>query len=839
MLNTWTLWVCALLMSGAVLLPAPRGWAQEQPDTNNSSTTSPPAHPIESTPNSRDLVTNNHYVVSDDSMHPGFVGHMTDFVNDQRHIWTSPSHIRLSDASWLVPFSGITAGLFVTDRDYSAAISQNPSRLKDYKSVSNYGLAGLIGGGAGLYLLSFPMHNDRWRETGFLAGEAALNSLVTVEAMKYSFGRERPYQGEGSGAFFHGGTSFPSEHSAIAWSIAGVVAHEYPGTLPKLFAYGAASVVSLSRVQARQHFPSDVLVGSVVGYLISQNVYRHRHNPEIGGAAWESPHEFIGEYRVHKPSFMGSPYVPLDSWIYSAFERLAALGYVKTASLGIRPWTRLECARLLGETAELQPETNAPSEVQKVYAALSAEFAHDSDLMSGETNRSAQLESIYIRTLGILGKPLTDNYHFGQTILNDYGRPYHEGFNSVTGVSGWTTAGPFVIYTRGEFQSSPSAPSPSPGALNFISTVDGLPPNPPSQPVSAMTRFQLLDAYVGMNLGNWQLSYGRRSLWWGPSDSGTMIFTNNIAPLNNMFSIDRVSPFRLPWLFGYLGDIRLTAFIGQLSGQQFMSTTFSGKTGPDIGTYGQALRPQPFLSGAKISLKITQNFEFGLTKTTLYGGPGNPLTPTTFLKSTLGLHYHGDPIGDGRTGADFSYRIPKMRDWLTLYGEALSEDQPSPIPYVRQSILQGGLYLAKVPEVPKLDVRLEGGFTAPPVQYFQPGYFYANGQYVDGYTSDGRLIGTWLGRAAQGESVRTNYWLFAKNKIGLEFRHRKVDRQFLPQGGTQNDIAVNADIFAGPGFRFSGNLQYERWLIPLVATNRQSNLAASFQFGFWPAANHH
>jgi len=780
----------------------------------------------------------NPYVPSNDSARTGFSGHIKDFVDDQKQIWTSPSHIRLSDANWLVPLGGITAGLFVTDREYSASLSHNPSTIKNYKTVSNYGVASLVGAGAGLYLFSFPTHNEHWRETGFLAGEAALNSLVTVEALKYSLGRERPYQGNGAGSFFQGGTSFPSEHAAAAWSIAGVIAHEYPGTLPKLLAYGMASAVSFSRVRAQQHFPSDVLVGSVLGYLIAQNVYRHRHNPEIGGAAWESPHEFVSSDKVRTPSFMGSPYVPLDSWIYPALERLAALGYVKTASLGIRPWTRLECTRLLGEAAELQPETDAPSEGQQLYIALTEEFAHDADLMGGESNRSAQVESVYFRTLGISGKPLTDNYHFGQTILNDYGRPYQEGFNSAAGVSGWTTAGPFVIYAHGEYQSSPSAPSLSPAALNFISNVDGLPPNPPSMPIAAISRFQLLDAYVGMNLGNWQLSYGRRSLWWGASESGTMIFTNNAAPLTNMFSIDRVTPFRLPWLFGYLGDIRLQAFIGELSGQEFLNNSFYGN-GSLVGQYGRALHPQPFLSGGKISFKFTQNLEFGMTKTTLYGGPGNPLTPQTFFKSTFGIHVHGDVLGDGRTGADFSYRIPKLRDWLTFYGEAMSEDEISPIPYPTQSIFQSGLYLAKVPKVPKLDLRLEGGFTAPPVQYFTPGYFYTNSQYVDGYMNDGRLIGTWLGRAAQGESIRMNYWLSAKSKIGLELRHRKVDRQFIPQGGTQNDVAINADIFARTSFRLSGNVQYERWQIPLLALNRQSNVAASFQIGFWPPARRH
>lgn len=662
--------LCALfLAAGMGLMFVPQARSQEEADTKAVSmpagkTVDPPKSARKTPP------LGSEYLPSGDSSRPGFYGHIADFVEDQKQIWTSPSRVRLSDANWLVPLGGVTAGLLVTDHEYSASLNQNPTTLKHYKTVSDIAIAGLIGGGAGLYLLSYPKHNEKWRETGFLAGEAALNSLLTVEAFKYSLGRERPYQDGGRGAFFHGGTSFPSEHAAAAWSIAGVVAHEYPGTFPKLFAYGMASLVSFSRVRAQQHFPSDVLVGSVLGYLISQNVYRRRHDAEIGGTEWESPHEFVRSDKVRTPSFMGSPYVPLDSWIYPALERLGALGYVKTANVGIRPWTRLECTRLLSEAAEHSPDTDGPSEVQQLYRSLSEEFAHDSDLMSGERNRDVQVESVYFRTLGISGKPLADNYHFGQTILNDYGRPYQEGFNSVVGVSGWTTAGPFVIYARGEHESAPSAPALSPAALNFITTVDGLPPNPPSLPFASVSRFQLLDAYVGMNLANWQISYGRRSFWWGASEGGAMLFTNNSSPLKNTFTLDRVSPFRLPWVLHYLGDIRLQAFIGQLSGQEFLSPTFGGTTGPTIGQYGQTLHRQPFLSGGKISFKLNENFEFNLSKTTLYGGPALPLTPDTLLRSSLGLHIHGDPLGDGRSGADFSYRIPKVRDWLTSTGRS-------------------------------------------------------------------------------------------------------------------------------------------------------------------------
>jgi membrane-associated phospholipid phosphatase len=759
------------------------------------------------------------------------LGPITDFARDQEHIWTSPSRIRFADAPWLVPFAGVTAGLFATDREYSASLSMSPSTVSHYKSISNAGIAALAGAGAGMYVMSFPTHNEHWRETGFLAGEAALDSLIPIEVMKYSFRRERPYQGNGSGAFFQGGSSFPSEHATVAWAIAGVFAHEYPGTFPKLVSYGLASAVSFSRVRAGQHFPSDVFVGSVLGYLIAQSVYTRHHDPELRGSSWESPRESVEGGKVHTPANMGSPYVPLDSWIYPALERLAAMGYVRTAILGLRPWTRLECARQVNEAAELQSDTEASREVQQLQHALTQEFAPEFELMSGETNVHSQVESVYARATGISGTPLTDNQHFGETVLNDYGRPFQEGFNSIAGTSGWATAGPFVIYTRGEYQSAPSAPSLSPAALGFISSVDQLPPNPPAMPVAAISRVRLLDAYVGMNVGNWQFSFGKQSLWWGPGEEGAMLMTNNAEPLNKMFRINRVSPFRL----GYLGDIRIEAFIGQVAGQQFINNAPGGLTNSDlIGQYGKSLELQPFLSGGKISFKFTPNFEISMSKTTLYGGSGNPLTLKTLLQSTLALHVNGHSLGDGRAALDFTYRIPGLRDWLSFYGDAFQEDEISPVNRPYKASFQSGLYLVRIPSIPKLDLRIEGGTTSPINFPTCNGCYYSNGQYLNGYTNNGELMGTWIGRAAQGEAIRSNYWLGAQKKIGIELRHHKNDSQFLPGGGTQNDVSVNGDFLLKSGFRLSGTVQYEQWEIPLLAANRQSNVAVSFQLGYWP-----
>lgn len=759
---------------------------------------------------------------------------------DQKDFWTSPLHFSGKQWEWVAPALAIGGLLIKADNSIEKHVPTTPSTVSHAVTASNVGVAALTATGAGLFLLGHLQDDDRKRETGILAGEAAIGVLADAEIFKLAAGRERPFTGSGTGRFFVGGASFPSEHSSVSWAIASVIAHEYPGPLTQLLAYGTAGGVSAARLVGHKHFASDVMIGAALGWYMGRQVYRaHSQYSDAEMARYGSfskAEESEEKQALDKARFMGSSYVPLDSWVYSALERLAALGYIQSESLSIRPWTRLECARLLSEAAEHGAASDAPTGVQQLYASLSTEFGSESELMNGERNLNFQFESAYSRFSGISGTPLTDNFHFGQTVLNDYGRPYEEGFNAVDGASGYATAGPLVLYVRGEYQHAPSGPAPTQAVLDFYHQSDNWPTGP-AIPVASIDRFRVLDTYLGLNLGNWQFSFGRNSLWWGPSEGGNMILTNNTAPLNNMFTVDRVSPFRLPWLFRYLGDIRFEGFIGHMTGLQFQSTVYTGTSSISVtGQYGKNLHPEPFLSGGKLSFKLTPNFEFGMSKTTVYGGPGDPLTVTTFLDSTFGQHYHGDSLGDGRSTADISYRLPGLRNWVTFYGEALSEDEPNPIPYMRKSAFQGGLYFAKLPGIPKLDLRLEGGSTNP-VQVTNScgnACFYTNAQYISGYNNDGRLIGSWIGRAAQGESIRANYWLRPRQKIGLELRHRILDPGNIPQGGSQNDVAVNADIFTGQGFRFSSVLQYERWNIPLLSQSRQSNFSASFEFSLWP-----
>ena len=55
---------------------------------------------------------------------------------------------------------------------------------------------------------------------------------------------------------------------------------------------------------------------------------------------------------------------------------------------------------------------------------------------------------------------------------------------------------------------------------------------------------------------------------------------------------------------------------------------------------------------------------------------------------------------------DWTYRVPKLRDWVTFYGDAFADDQISPIAYWDRSAIRGGLFFSHVPRIPKLDLRV-------------------------------------------------------------------------------------------------------------------------------------
>jgi len=241
-------------------------------------------------------------------------------LRDQRAIWTAPFNIERTDTKWIAPLGISTAILLSTDRRTAGELTENgddPSRLRISRYISRGGSFYTTSAIAGtFYVIGRVGKNARARETGLLSLEALIDSGIVTTALKTATQRPRPSVDDASGEFYDKGNSFPSGHSASAWSLATVFAYEYGKRRPlvRFTAYGLATVISLSRYTGQKHFLSDVLVGSAIGFGIGRYVYRTNHDPSLDGD--DSP---------AKTSGMKSKLVPFASPIYSRAERAYGL----------------------------------------------------------------------------------------------------------------------------------------------------------------------------------------------------------------------------------------------------------------------------------------------------------------------------------------------------------------------------------------------------------------------------------------------------------------------------------------------------------------------------------
>ncbi|MDE3062771.1 MAG: phosphatase PAP2 family protein [Acidobacteriota bacterium] len=209
------------------------------------------------------------------------IGSPRAILRDQLAIWTSPAHIHDRDLAYLVPLGLTTAVLMTTDHQVmSSSRLQNTSLNNHAVDASNGLVGGFVAAPVIIWGLGHIHQDDHATETGILGGEAMVDSIIVEQVLKIASMRERPTVDNARGKFFQTSagidSSFPSSHSMVAWSSAAVIASEYKGPLTQLTAYGLATGVSLTRVLGRQHFPSDALVGSAVGWMIGRYVY-HKH----------------------------------------------------------------------------------------------------------------------------------------------------------------------------------------------------------------------------------------------------------------------------------------------------------------------------------------------------------------------------------------------------------------------------------------------------------------------------------------------------------------------------------------------------------------------------------
>jgi membrane-associated phospholipid phosphatase len=184
--------------------------------------------------------------------------------------------VRVSNLKWELPILAAT-GILIAEADRPA---DNRIQSKSLQQVagrwSNVGIGLELGSAALGYGLGCREQHGYLQNTGFTALAAMAAAGTADLGLKLAFDRQFPYSRNSTGKFWGGGRSFPSGHAATSFAFAAVVAHRYPeNRWLKWSAYALATGVSLSRYPAKKHYPSDILIGTTLGYVTGTYMATH------------------------------------------------------------------------------------------------------------------------------------------------------------------------------------------------------------------------------------------------------------------------------------------------------------------------------------------------------------------------------------------------------------------------------------------------------------------------------------------------------------------------------------------------------------------------------------
>jgi hypothetical protein len=349
-------------------------------------------------------------------------------------------------------------------------------------------------------------------------------------------------------------------------------------------------------------------------------------------------------------------------------------------------------------------------------------------------------------------------------------------------------------------------------------------------PFKPVNRLQLLDAYVSVNVSNWQLTLGKQSLSWTPAPGGSMIWSDNVDPVN-MVRLVNPEPVHLPSILRFWGPVRIDQFFGRLEGHPYV--------------------PRPFIYGQKISMKPLPFLELGFARTVELGGQGadgDHLTSALLFQSFFGLHNNqlNSIPGKNSTEMDWTLYVPWVRNFVVLYGDAYATDDQLPIKDPPKNPWRPGIYITRFPKLAKLDLHVDSVSTEQPGFSFDNTYIlggpvnsgqfnYFNSDYRDGYTNGGNLIGNSVGRDGRAFQGWLTYWFSPRNNLQLFYKKNSVAGDFMPGGAAWQDYSVRNEMHLRSGFYMKTELQYEHISrYPVLFHAPQRNFTAIAEIGFSP-----
>ncbi|MGQ3686226.1 MAG: capsule assembly Wzi family protein [Candidatus Loosdrechtia sp.] len=404
------------------------------------------------------------------------------------------------------------------------------------------------------------------------------------------------------------------------------------------------------------------------------------------------------------------------SWIYDALEKIVLAGLADQVILNTKPMSRMEVARIVAQAVRRIEQDQGidyhnREHIEELLYKLVREFSNELAEMGVRTplNRDGQARFLAL-------KPV-DHLQFGgayahnpQRPVTDLGKRFNEGANTHVAFDGRHQLGDFLsFYYHPELSYDKDS-----------------------------TQGRLVVGYTKLTLWNTELEIGRDSLWWGPGFRGSMLFSNNAPPLNQV-RLGAAEPFRLPWVFSHLGPIKATTFVGQLE-----------RNRDDW--------PKAFVGGYRISLAPSRFLEIGHGRAYQFGGEGKGYSlkdfPATVGEITRSTKRKGE---NHLMSLDATLRMPDVNRYIliardmSLYGEMGWDDTRKG--WIRPKKPGGliGAYLTGFLGDPWLDFRVEYTKTTS--------IMFTHHDYTDGFTYRDAVLSHFVGTDGNELYGRISRWI--------------------------------------------------------------------------------
>ncbi len=455
--------------------------------------------------------------------------------------------------------------------------------------------------------------------------------------------------------------------------------------------------------------------------------------------------------------------VPIGSRVYDDIEILEIKGLVPGAMLSSKPFSRMEASRLVTEAGD-NLSGLSPGQNERLGAAADAlqrlEREFGDELSDAQTDAYLWPDRLYARFLYSDNDPYFSN-------VNNNGDLFKSGANLRTGAA-----------LRGAVYDTVSV---------YL--------NPELRGDGESFRGRLLYGYLALDAAGARILAGRDAMWWGAGAHGGLLMTDNARPFD-MIKASSDHPFRLPWLFGYLGQFMPTVFLTHLERNRDF--------------------PHANLFGMRLDFKPTERFQIAVNRVFMFGGDGRrSLTASDWVKvffvSDSAEHSDSPINGNQIASIDASYVYVNTLSALPfsgikVYTEWGAEDSsgrtktPTGRANLYGALIDGPFWLDNT------DLRIEWANTARSARYGPS--WYRHGVYTSGYTYEGRVIGHHMGGDSRDLFLRYRYHA-SGTVLGLEadFEKSGVHSESVKR---RNRVAVDGETDFGNGVSLSGGISYEK-----------------------------